>query len=353
MKKICFITMGNIYLAPYIEMYTQYIEGSYSVIYWNRENKNENNNNNNFYNFDYEIKSTDKIKKVLGYIKFRKFVKNILQNNDFDLIIILQTCGALLLSDILIKYYSQRFIIDIRDYTSEHNPIIYYMEKKLFANAYSCVISSHGYQEFLPPQKYYIVHNKRSLDSNRVKRIKNRIKKRKVLNISFIGFVNYQTQHKKLLLNLKNDKRFHLNFIGTRALELQKFCKENNINNVTLQGTFAPTEILTFYENTDFINNLYGNNNPSLDYALSNKLYFAAELNIPILTVDGTYMSQISKKYKFGISIDVDDPNLGNKLIDYYESINWEKFDRKSVEFLKNIDIEQKEFIEMIKKSFK
>ena len=47
--------------------------------------------------------------------------------------------------------------------------------------------------------------------------------------ISFIGYVNYQEQHKKLMLALKDDKRFRLSFVGTRALELESFCKENGI----------------------------------------------------------------------------------------------------------------------------
>ena len=352
MKKICFITMGNLYLVPYLETYTQYIQGPYSIIYWNREGKNEKNGKNKFYSFDYKINSTGKIKKILGYVKFRKFVKKVLQNNNFDLIIILQTCGALLLSDILIKNYPKKFIIDIRDYTFEHNPIIYYLEKILFFNAYSCVISSKGYQEFLPFQKYYVVHNRRNLELKKVQEIREKSHKKETLNISFIGFVNYQEQHKKLLLTLKNDKRFHLNFIGTRALELKDFCEKNSIKNVTLEGTFNSFEILKFYQNTDFINNVYGNNNPSLDYALSNKLYFAAELNIPILTCEKTYMAKISNKYNFGISVDVSDPNLGDKLLTYYHSINWKKFSEECKKFIKNVEKEQKDFTEMIKKAF-
>ena len=41
MKKICFITMGNLYTVPYLKSYTKYIDGSYSVIYWDREGKRE------------------------------------------------------------------------------------------------------------------------------------------------------------------------------------------------------------------------------------------------------------------------------------------------------------------------
>ena len=41
MKNICFITLGNLYLCPYLEFYLRQINGPYTVIFWDREQRNE------------------------------------------------------------------------------------------------------------------------------------------------------------------------------------------------------------------------------------------------------------------------------------------------------------------------
>ena len=349
MKKICFVTMGNIYTVPYLSTYTDHIEGSYSVIYWDREGKDEAGGENTYYRFNKKLSPTDKLGKITGFLQYKNFVKHILWKENFDLVIFLQTWSALLMADVAQKHYSGRYIVDVRDYTYEKKAIIYRREKKLMEHAAMCVISSEGYKAFLPPHHYYIIHNARKLDSEKVIAIRERNKEKAVLNIAFIGYVNYQDQHKKLLKSLKNDPRFHLSFVGTRAMELEAFCNENGIRNVTLMDTFDGTKILDFYENTDFVNNLYGNHTPVLDYALSNKLYFAAELRIPILTCSDTYMNQISSQYGFGFSINVDDPLVGDKLWKYYSAIDWGAFESGCREFLEKVQKENNESTEALK----
>ena len=161
--------------------------------------------------------------------------------------------------------------------------MIYHIEKKVIGKSLRTVISSEGYKKFLPPYDYLIAHNMRNLPADRVWKIQHRDTRRDILHIAFIGYVNYQEQHKKLILALKDDSRFRLSFIGTKAEELGTFCREHNVENVTLRGTFEADRILDFYRDVDMVNNLYGNHTPVLDYALSNKLYFAATLQIPIL----------------------------------------------------------------------
>ena len=349
MKKICFITMGNIYTVPYLKIYTQHIEQPYSFIYWDREDLNETDNLNTYYRFDNTIEPYNNFDKIVGYIKYRKFIEKILLKEKFDLVIFLQTWSALLVADIVEKHYPNRYIVDVRDYTYEKNPFIYRREQKLIEKSKMCIISSEGYKEFLPPNEYKIFHNTRDLPLERVKIIRERKKEKSVLNISFVGYVNYQEQHKKILRSLKNDSRFHLNFIGTRSMELESFCKENSINNVTLIDTFDSDKTLDFYENTDFVNNLYGNHTPTLDYALSNKLYFAAELYIPILTCSDTYMSKVAGEYGFGFDVDVSDVKIGDKLWSYYNSIDWDKLSEGCSKFMNKVHTEQKDSYEMLK----
>lgn len=343
MKRICFVTMGNVYTVPYLSTYTRHIEGSYSLIYWDREGKNESGGDNTYYRFYKEIDPTDRVKKLAGYLQYRNYVKTILKKERFDLVVFLQTWSALLLSDVVKKHYAGRFVVDVRDYTYEKNPLIYGIEKRLFPKARACFISSEGYKKFLPPHTYHVLHNTRDLPREQVDSIQERPRQKDTLHISFIGYVNYQEQHKKLLLSLKNDSRFHLHFTGTRALELEPFCAENGIRNVTLTDTFDPAKTLDFYEDADFVNNLYGNNTPTLDYALSNKLYFAAALHMPILTCADTFMSEISHQYGFGVDLDVSDRDAADRLWAYYRSLDWDALRRGCDAFMNKVTVENNE----------
>lgn len=352
MKKICFITVGNLYMVPYMPSYTKYLNGSYSVIFWDRENRREISDRHTYYRFDKTIEPGRKLEKIRGYIQFRRYAKKILLQNQFDIVIPLLTPCALLLFDILLKHYPGKYIFDARDYAGEKNPLVYGIEKKIVKNARACVISSEGYKAFLPPYPYIVSHNKKDLPADETQQIRSRPKERQTLHIAFIGYVNYQEQHKKLMLTLKNDPRFRLSFIGTRAAELEPFLQQNHISNVTLIDHFEPSETLAFYRDVDFVNNLYGNHTPVLDYALSNRLYYAAELEIPILVCPDTYMASVSTAYHFGCVTDLDVDGLGDKLFDYYTNIQWDKLHDGCQRFLSKVDAQQKDFAALIKQIF-
>lgn len=334
MKKVCFLTMGNIELAPYIEIYMKYVEGACHIIFWDREGRGQRSDGNYYYRYNKQIKDTDKVQKAIGYAGYKRFARRVLLENKFDLVICLQTCVALLLSDVLMSKYAGKFIVDIRDYSDEKIGLVYKREKRLFARAKKCVISSEGYKEFLPAGEYLIAHNLRQLPKDEVESIRNRETKRTRLHIAYIGHCAYQEQYKKLLLNLKNDERFIVSFFGTRAEELEEFCRNNDIKNVRISGTFDAKDILQLYKDVDFVNNLYGNHTPVLDYALSNKLYFATELRIPILTCPDTYMAKVALHYGVGIAVNADDFNLGDCLYDYYMKLDWKKMSDGCQRFL-------------------
>ncbi|GAB6688137.1 hypothetical protein BOVMAS28_06540 [Streptococcus uberis] len=343
-KKICIVTMGNIYLVPYLQTYTNKINSPISIIYWDRANLNETDDKNTLYRFQHGFKS--KVEKVQGYLRYRSFVKKILSEQNYDIVIFLQTLSGLLLSDFLLKKYKNKYIIDVRDYTYEHNKVIFNIEKKLLQNSAMNVVSSEGFLNFLPQKaQYEVAHNVRTWPTNRINNIKNRNKDKEQLHIVFVGYVNYQEQHKKLLLALKNDPRFKISFIGTRGNELKPFCEQNGITNVNLIDTFESSKTLDYYEDADFVNNLYGNHTPVLDYALSNKLYYAASLNIPILVCADTFMEDISKRHHFGITVDLQTKdNLGDYLFNSYKQIDWNKLEAGCNNFMQLVDKQQNQF---------
>ena len=83
MRRICFVTIGNLYMVPYIDMYKKYIKGEYSVIYWDRENKNEYDVENTYYRFNKSFDPHEKIRKAFGYIQYHNYVKKVLLENQF------------------------------------------------------------------------------------------------------------------------------------------------------------------------------------------------------------------------------------------------------------------------------
>ena len=73
------------------------------------------------------------------------------------------------------------------------------------------------------------------------------------------------------------------------------------------------------YEGADAILNMYGSHSPYWDYALSNKLYFAARLGLPILVCPETAMSDYSVNYSFGYPVRFDDSAIKNQILSSYE----------------------------------
>lgn len=310
----------------------------------------ERNDGNRYIAFRTDSKYTKGVLKLVGYLQFKKFVQKTLSLNNFSGIVLLQTLAALLLFDLLLKLFPYKFIVDIRDYSYENIFFVRLLEKKIFAKSYINVISSEGFKAFLPHGNYLIAHNTRNFD--KLEKVNFRFDN-KVIHIAYIGYVRYIEQFKKLLIQLKNDNRFLISFIGTRALDLRSFCEDNEIRNVLLQDTFDDKNIFKLYDDVNLVNNLYGNHTPVLDYALSNKLYLAAALKKPILVCPDTYMETITKQYGIGYTVDLDsNNNIGDAIYEYYNNIDWDTFGAKCDEFNLKIKAEQSNFINRIDKFF-
>lgn len=347
-KNICFITLGNLYLCPYLNTYLNATKhNNVTIIYWDREGKEEiRNDGKKYVAFKAHHTFTRGPFKIIGYIKFKKFLKRTLSSNKFTGIVLLQTLAALLLTHFLVKYYPHKYIIDIRDYSHENIFLVKLLEKKVFEKSYLKVISSEGFKVFLPSGNYQIVHNTRTFDN--MKHTHN-LSDRTFIHIAYIGYVRYIKQFKQLISKLKNDNRFILSFIGTNAIALENFCKKNNVTNVILRDTFNDKDTQKLYENVDIVNNLYGNNTPVLDYALSNKLYIAAALNKPILVCPNTYMETITIQYGLGHTVDINSStNIGDEIFNYYNNINWNTFYKNCNDFNRKVALEQSSFIENI-----
>jgi hypothetical protein len=341
MKRICILSAVNIRHMTLISLYTERLKRdniAYDIIYMDKYGEEEEFNANNKFVFTNIINHKDKkIKKVLQYFKFKKFAIPILENNKYDFIIVWNDVAIFMFANYLSKKWEKKYCLNIRDYSGERNPYIYYRFKKVIKNAAFTTISSDGFRKFLPPHDYLQVH---SFNESILTNIKSKESFREgPIRIVFIGNVRFLDINRHLLDIFKNDKRFELHYYGTNAEILECYAKENNIQNTKFFGTFQVSETSKYIAITDIVNNLYGNESISLIYALSIKLYYGIYNRTPILVFKGTYMAEIVSKYDIGFVVDKIDNSLPDQLYKWYKNQDFNKFNQNCERAL--IDIKE------------
>lgn len=351
-KKICLISLRNIYMISCLPRYVEcFGENKFDIIYWDRHGMEENCGADNHYSMKHKITNGDsKWRKLLGYLKFIRYVTSILKKNNYEKVILLPTQTGILLYPFLKKKYSNKYIIDIRDYTAENNKLFYMLQTKLIKNSGLAAITSKGFEKFLPEHEYLVSHNTSYVPEKLISEYRMRKKKTgdKII-ISCIGGIRFYEQFKKVISYFKNDDRYLLRFIGNGSEGLKEYCEQNNIQNVELVGRFTPDKTWSFYLDTDIIMNLYGNNTPLLDYALSNKLYYAATFGMPILVCPDTYMEEVAVGNGFGFTFDLEEKNMCHNLYNYYQSIDWTIFYQNCDHFMKKVNYENDIFQDSVR----
>lgn len=348
--KVLLISAENVYLIPYINMYKNLLDKcniEWNVLYWDK-NQNEVIEDARYERF--VIKSSSKLSKIKGYVSFRKRIKQLLKSGEYGFVIPLHTVVNILIWRYLSKKYRQKYIVDVRDYSYEKFSFVRWIEKQLVNNSCINVVSSEGFKYFLPQAEYNVMHNMPKFDYEKYRQ--NEIKRTEPYEISYIGLIRFMEQNKKIIDFFKNDSRFHLNFIGTNAEQLKAYCVENQVENVSLIGTFEPQKTLDYLMETDLIMNLYGNRTPLLDYALSNKLYYAAMLYKPILVCEDTFMEEISKKYGFGFTITLENHQEKDELYNYMKQLRKEDLVEKCDEFISIASQQNDETLDKITRIF-
>lgn len=357
MKKIGIVSLIDIFMLPYANTYIDlFVEMGYEVdlIYWERVEKKHAANtllNKNINEIKYKKKITtaeSKYKKLFLYYRVIKFIRRKIEEKKYDGIIFLQTQPGIACFDILIKKYKKKYIFDIRDYSYEKNVFYRWIEGKVIKYSYKTIISSPAFRVFLPEHEYITAHNYTKINCKpRHLESENNIFP---LQISFIGSIRFIEINKRIINLFADDPRFQLNFYGTGALVLKEYCTKKRIENCDFLDTFPFELTEKLYEKTNLINNIYGNNTPLLNFALSNKLYYAAQLEIPILVCSGTYMEKIVNEYKIGYVFDLEEPQIKEKLIDYYFNIDWNEFRKNCSRLVERVSQENEVFYQSIQK---
>lgn len=357
MNDVCLILPCNLYVIPYFKVYERMfseMDMMYDIILWNRSLIEEKCRGRIISHNIPDTANNKDPKKVLKYFGFAKFVKQELKNNKYKKIVFLDTssCTLVLLHGFLRKNYMKKYWVDIRDYSFENIFLYKYMLGKTLKNAFGCDISSRGFLKFLPNiDNYCVTHN---IDFDTINQLENHCieeypdNENHVIRISFIGNVRYYGINKTLLDIFKNDPRFKIQFYGTGSEVLSEYCEKNGIQNVEFEGRFPFEKTAEFYQKTDIINNLYGNNTMEVKTALSNKLYYSLYLDKPILVYPDTYMCDVVSKYGLGFVVDFKSDNIPDKLYEWYKRQFSESREKRD-DLKKNVEADFEDYITKFK----
>lgn len=330
-----FVSTGDCYQTPYIAAYEACFEGDYDFLYWSRSEVTCGQSRAN--PIPYRASGVRALDKIVGYGGFSSFAKEWLQNNCYEGVVLLQTQAALLLSPFLKNRYAGKYICDVRDYCFEKMPFVKAVEKSLFKNSYANFISSPGYTKFLPANmEYHLLHNNH-LDLFKDERP---VAAQCPINIVFLGSIRFHDQCRNLIKAFSKDTRFRISFIGAGAYALKDACRDLETGNVLFQDSFEPAQTVNLLERADLLFNLYGNNSPFLDYALSNKLYYAAELGKPILVCPNTFMEDITLEYGLGFTVDFNLNDVSSRLYEEYRQFDFNTFDLGRRAFIERVEHE-------------
>lgn len=231
MGKIAIVGFHNLHLMQFLYKYTEILDRynvEYDVLYWERDEvKYPIKFNGISIKYSYITSNyMPKWKKVLGYLKCRRFFINQIKKNKYDKLILLTTQTAIALFPLVLARYKERFIFDFRDLTMEKLPLYKAVEMQLIKHAAFVSISSPGFIEFLSSKGDYVLsHNCKNLLVN-----KKDMSKDKPIRITFWGMVRQEAFQKRICDKFGNDNRFILSYHGEGCTEqLAEYCQEKVI----------------------------------------------------------------------------------------------------------------------------
>lgn len=349
------IFLLNVRYAPYINKYTDILirnNKDFEIIYWDRLNSPDAPKEWKSKVFNYNSRlDKSKITKISDFLKFRKFVIQTIESQKYEKLIVLTTLTGIFLADKLLKNYSDNYILDIRDYSFEKNPIYKKLVSKLVEKSNFTTISSEGFKNFLPESKKYIkVHNFRHEDIMiSTECARERWNAEEKIKISFLGSIRHFELDTKFIETFINDNRYILEYIGDgpHYVKLKKYIIENNYD-VNIPGRYHFKDKSNILQNVNLINGYYDDKEYINKFAVSNKFYDSLIYKIPLLVNKDVYLGDIVRENYLGITINLEThsekSSITNYIYEYLKEFDYNKFEKKCNEMLQDILLEDQIF---------
>lgn len=335
--KVLLIGFAKLKYMPYINFYLEGLakqNAQIHILYWNRDTDEDIPLADNITKHEFKLAQKDEVpkwSKIRGFMKFRRFAKKVINEYNFDKLVVMSTIPAVLLSDLLIKNWNNKFIFDYRDYTYEWFPVYKAIVQGVVRCSKVTFISSDAFRNAMPKlDNILTTHNLQLSDLNHrdVRQIKERT--RNVLRLSFWGFIRHEGINKQIIQALGNDPRFEVHYYGREqqtALNLKAFVAEKEFQNIFFHGTYKPQDRYQFASQTDILLNTY-ENDAATKKAMGNKFYDGIIFYLPQICTEGSYMGQTVMQSHVGIVV-LPDKKMGDEIWKYYNSINWTDFESK------------------------
>lgn len=309
--KVALIVVGNIWYAPYVRIYTKLLDElkvDYSIISWNRDGRDKPEG----FQYDEKLAVVNGSAGLSAYMRYVRFVKKTVKREGFDRLIVFGPQIACLLSLYLLKW-KKRYVIDYRDLSIEQKSGFRQLFRFLLGRSYANVISSPGFKKALPKDIHYCLsHNfdiatvRKALGNENDK--ENEILKGKKADkrvVLTIGGIRDYSSNVEVIKGLANNPEYIVSFVGRgpAAEPLEKYCKENGIENVTFKGYYEKEEEAGYVKAASFMNIFYPRK-LSHDTALSNRFYNSLIFRKPMIVTKDTTQGDYAEKYGVGVALE-------------------------------------------------
>lgn len=331
--KIALVDMANLKYMPYVKAYLNIIDldkNDVHIIHWKREAEDTTKLDDRITIHSYEqmIDSSRGVKeKLVEIIKYRRYLRNELKKISPDFLIVHYQTTAILIYDLLVGKYKNKYILDYRDITHEKNKCFQMLVSRIVRNSVCTFISSEGFRKYLPDsEKIHFSHNvdlSLKFDERSMRERLNT--KHQPLRIAFWGRVRNDKTNYAFIEAVSAMNNVELHYYGTVPNEnLQN--KMNSANNVFYHGSYSSLDRIDFAYKTDLLLNSFDKDDKNTPLATSNKFYDGILFYIPQICAVDSVMGDKCKKYGVGMTVNIDEPNFMNKVIAYYNDLNADAF---------------------------
>lgn len=348
--KIGIITPNNIWVSPYVKIYTRLLDElsmSYDVISWNREGRDEEG-----IQFNYQPKSRNPLMLLWAYRRFASFAKSTIRKEKYDRLIVFTPQSAIFLADFLKKEYKDRYIFDYRDLSLEQKMIFKKPFLTVLKNSAANIISSPGFKKYLPEGFDYIVsHN---FDVNIVRNAINgdvTPLKTNEISVLTIGAIR-KDMNPEVIDALGNKEGVTLSFVGKgpASKDLEDYANLKEYRNITFRGFYQKADEPAIINDCNFINIFYPQI-PSHQTAVSNRFYNSLIFKRPMIVTKNSTQGDYAEKYDVGIAI-TDCSNLHSDLKGYLMQLDFpaycERCNKLLTELLSDYELWRKTILRIL-----
>lgn len=343
--------------TPYLAKYEKLLQDNgvdYQVVLWNRTPEEGTSRITRSGNeITVNLPCTGSLRqRAAKFLAWSAVVKKVIRRQKYHALIMLSTVPAVLLADLLLGKFRDKYLFDIRDYTFEKHKPLRRLVMGLINNSAMTAISSKGYMRWLEPSDKIMVNHNITVGQTVDYRAPD-LAGREALRFAFVGNVRLDTQTKALLLQLGHREDFEQHFYGRilPSCNIQKIAQEQQIQNLFLHGAFDVEEKKKFFRDIDLLNAVYANAQREEDIPLGdstplpNRLYDCLVFYRPLVASKGTYLAELIDQYGLGCTVNGFSPDAPQIMRDYARSFDPEAFMRGCDELRRQVCREEEQYI--------